>query len=58
MYGPWLYQDIVYVWIVVISEHCLCMNNGHIKTLYGQWLQQDIGYVWHKQCPDITIVHT
>jgi hypothetical protein len=46
MYGPWLYQDIVYVWIVVISEHCLCMNNGHIKTLYGQWLQQDIGYVW------------
>jgi hypothetical protein len=34
MYGQWLYQDTVYAWIVVISEHCLCMDNGYIKTLF------------------------
>jgi len=56
---PWLYQDIVFVWTVVISRHCLCMTVvisrhclcieiGNIKKLfiYRQWLYQDIAYVW------------
>jgi hypothetical protein len=42
MQGQWLYQDIVYVWIVVISGHFLCMDSHYIKTfvMYGQWLYQ------------------
>ena len=42
MHGQWLYQDIVYVWIVVISGHFLCMDSHYIKTfvMYGQWLYQ------------------
>jgi hypothetical protein len=31
-YEQWLYQDIV--WTVVITEHCLCMDRGNIKTLF------------------------
>jgi hypothetical protein len=47
MYGQWLYQDIVYVWTVALSRHCLCIESGYIKTffMYGQWLYQDIAYV-------------
>jgi hypothetical protein len=45
--GQWLYEDIVYVWTVVISEHCLCIDSGYIKTLfmYRQRLYQEIVYV-------------
>jgi hypothetical protein len=46
-HGQWLYEDIVYVWTVVISEHCLCIDSGYIKTLfmYRQKLYQEIVYV-------------
>ena len=48
MYGQWLYEDIVYVWTVVISRHCVRMNSGYIWTLFmnGQWIYQEIAYVW------------
>ena len=32
MYRQWLYQEIAYIWIVVISRHCLCMDSGYIWT--------------------------
>jgi hypothetical protein len=55
MHRQWLYQDMVYIWIVVISRHCLCMDSGYIKTLFmnGQWLYEDIVYVWTVAISDI-----
>ena len=45
-YGQWLYQDIVDVWTVVLSRHCLCMISGDIWKcfMHGQWLYQYIVY--------------
>ena len=70
MYGQWLYQDIVYVWLVVKSRNCLyigsgyiwtlCMNSGYIKTLFmhKKWLYEDIVYAWTVLYQDIIYAWT
>jgi hypothetical protein len=42
MYGLWLYQDIVYVWLVVKLRNCLYMGNGYSWTLC-----MNSGYIRH-----------